>query len=930
MLVALLSPLLVTALTAALPFAAQDGLAVATVLEGRVSTAGGAPAAGAVVISSAGGRAVTDEDGFFRLELRLAPEIDSLRVSAFRGAGDAQSAVSEVVTGLRPGATQPVGVLALVQGATCSPDWLPTFGSNLLGTSDGTSAEIEALAVFDDRSGVGPMLFVGGTFTSAGNGGANHLARWDGLNWTPVGTGTNGDVNALLVVDEPSGPVLVAGGSFTSVNGVSANRIARWDGTTWSGFESRMNGSVRALATFDDGTGPALVSGGEFTTAGGVSTNYVAKWDGSHWSPLAAGVTGTTETVAVYALAVHDDGSGPALIAGGLFSQAGSVGASNIARWDGSQWSALGAGRGGRVHALAVFDDGSGPALYAGGRSAAGVDLERVGRWDGSTWLTPGLGFDGSVLSFLVFDDGGGPALYAGGDFTASGGAPMPGMAKWNGSQWSSLAAGITGGGQAVHALAAFDGVTGMGPSLCAGGSFTLAGDRSAHNFAKWSGGAWSVGNRITNVEDLVVFDDGTGPALYAGGSFFTAGGLTVLRVARWNGVRWTALSSGIDSVSGGGSVFDLGVFDLGDGPALYAAGSFTRAGGHPAPQIAKWDGSAWSRLGPALGDMVEALELFDEGNGGGLQLYAAVDNFAASSFRVVRWNGSSYASLGLGMNSRIQALATFDDGGGSALYAAGSFPRADNLLVNKIARWNGSSWSDLAGGLPGATDIESLIVFDDGTGPALYAGGYFLDVNGLPVNHIAKWDGTSWSSLANGVNGRVTALAVIDDGSGTALFVGGEFTSASGVAANGLARWNGVSWSSVDAGLSTASAIVTYDDGRGGGPALFVGGDFLTSTAGDSYMARRRLCPDTTPPVLDCPERVLAEDRWNGAPGEVVTFSVSAQDLDRDVTVQCVPPSGSFFPRGTTPVTCTATDSHGNQATCAFPVIVAPKALRR
>ena len=59
-------------------------------------------------------------------------------------------------------------------------------------------------------------------------------------------------------------------------------------------------------------------------------------------------------------------------------------------------------------------------------------------------------------------------------------------------------------------------------------------------------------------------------------------------------------------------------------------------------------------------------------------------------------------------------------------------------------------------------------------------------------------------------------------------------------------------------------------------------------------------------------------------APGEVVTFTVTASDCqDPAPGVVCVPPSGSFFPRGTTPVTCTATDASGNQAVSQFPVVV-------
>ena len=88
---------------------------------------------------------------------------------------------------------------------------------------------------------------------------------------------------------------------------------------------------------------------------------------------------------------------------------------------------------------------------------------------------------------------------------------------------------------------------------------------------------------------------------------------------------------------------------------------------------------------------------------------------------------------------------------------------------------------------------------------------------------------------------------------------------------------------------------------------------------------------PDTTPPTLACPSSVLVRDPKGNAPGEVVTFSVTAaDDVDPTPTLVCVPPSGSFFPRGTTLVTCTATDRSGNQATCSFPVTVQGSVSRR
>ena len=61
----------------------------------------------------------------------------------------------------------------------------------------------------------------------------------------------------------------------------------------------------------------------------------------------------------VYALAV----SGSDLYAGGAFTTAGGSAAKNIAKWNGSSWSALGSGMNSAVSALAV----SGSDLYAGG-----------------------------------------------------------------------------------------------------------------------------------------------------------------------------------------------------------------------------------------------------------------------------------------------------------------------------------------------------------------------------------------------------------------------------------------------------------------------------------------------------------------------------------------------------------------------------------
>jgi hypothetical protein len=78
----------------------------------------------------------------------------------------------------------------------------------------------------------------------------------------------------------------------------------------------------------------------------------------------------------------------------------------------------------------------------------------------------------------------------------------------------------------------------------------------------------------------------------------------------------------------------------------------------------------------------------------------------------------------------------------------------------------------------------------------------------------------------------------------------------------------------------------------------------------------------DTTPPSITCPASITTSA--GAACNAVVNYTPpTPTDNCPGVTVTCNPPSGSTFPKGTTTVTCTATDGAGNTASCSFTVTV-------
>lgn len=321
----------------------------------------------------------------------------------------------------------------------------------------------------------------------------------------------------------------------------------------------------------------------------------------NQWSPV--GNSGNTPAInspgqSVNALLAT---SGGVLIGGNFFNPGGAGTADSFALWDGSTFTGIGNNGGGNgyfdtngdtVRAIATDGDD----IYVGGSftdNSGNANADNIVMWDdsASAWLALGSGLNAAVNAIAV--DGG--VIYAGGDFTDAGGVlEADYVAKWNGSTWSAL--GDDGAGQGalnghVNALAMKNG------NLFAGGLFTDAESVDAADYiAKWNGSQWSSLGSINpsphgvlTGEVYAILIDGSNT--WVGGNFTNAnnGNADMDYVARWRNSSWSDLNTG--------GVITNVVYSLAkDGSDLYVGGLFTESGG-PRDRIAKWDGSSWSNL---------------------------------------------------------------------------------------------------------------------------------------------------------------------------------------------------------------------------------------------------------------------------------------------------------------------------------------------
>lgn len=205
------------------------------------------------------------------------------------------------------------------------------------------------------------------------------------------------------------------------------------------------------------------------------------------------------------------------LYVAGSFDSIGNTPANNIARWNGSTWSAVGSGVGMNssdiVYSLCVYNND----LYAAGNFGS------IERWNGSSWSSIGTS-PGSLVRGMGTWNG---SLYIGGFFTAVSGVGAVNIAAWNGFNWNNAGdVGIASDpAEGLSVLLSYNGF------LYAGGHFSEAGGVSANNIARYDGTWYALGNGTDGtVTALLEYNQ----SLMVAGAFNQAGGITVGRIARW------------------------------------------------------------------------------------------------------------------------------------------------------------------------------------------------------------------------------------------------------------------------------------------------------------------------------------------------------------------------------------------------------------
>jgi hypothetical protein len=715
--------------------------------------------------------------------------------------------------------------LAVVVRGQCTPRFVAGYDyGRLVVTSSSAFDSVFAAAVFDDHSGTGPALFVGGYLSVLGDQGGSWMAKLVGDRWMAI-PGLDGPPRCMAVFDDGSGPALYVGGSFSTFPG-GTGCLAKWDGTTWTGLglvrNNTFGSGVCALVRHDDGHGMSLFAAGfGFALPDQPNPSLVMRYDGTTWHSLDAGGwfgTSLYDATAVRTMVVFDDGSGPRLYAGGSFNMTPNGASNCVAVWNGTTWFPSGGGLNsqGVIKCLAVHQGELFAAGDAGG-GPGGVWRRSGALWELSFGSNTGLPPLSGATALLSYDDGTGPALYAIVGLDAHTGSQL---AIYSNGAWAVHGPQLSNevGSPRAFMTTLLPAPTSAGTHLVTVGRCTASGVTALPNMGAWVNGAWQaiepVGNGFASASARVMYDpEADDGAVSTATRRYTAGG-------------WTPTSLPLSNVGAMLRLHQGGVSSL-----VISNGN----------QFMANSGAGWQAL-PSLSN-TSCVGVFADAGGESL---AAV-TLRSIPYSVNKLVGSTWVSMGSpfeGSSLYLSSnrLVTYDSGSGPKLYLGGIVRVASNgAPTSYLAYLDNGQWVQVPG-VPGK--VLDMRVYDVGSGPELILACTRDGVIGPATGGIYRWNGTRIDAVGTGmVNVEAGTLLPFDDGTGVHLWA-----SCSGSALGSLAFWDGTAWRGYTGvtvnGVVTSMAPALRPDRT---HSLMLGGGFRV--AGDtlsSGIAELATCPRT------------------------------------------------------------------------------------
>ena len=299
---------------------------------------------------------------------------------------------------------------------------------------------------------------------------------------------------------------------------------------------------------------------------------------------------------------------------------------------------------------------------------------------------------------------------------------PGYGLVYWNGVKWTSLLKAVTGiqiscvsvapNGD-VYIGGTFSSITGLTGGAVAAANIA----KYSYSLGTWSALGAGVDNSVSNID---VAPNGD---VYVVGTFHNAGGAAAWHIARWDGIQWRTLGvhAGLNNTAHTITISK-------DGNKIYVGGVFTDDYSDAASEflrVAEYDitSNIFLPVGGGFNNVVWDLKISPAGYlyAGGLFTTVGVTPFAPMS-KIAKFNGTAWEKLGGGVDGTVFAISIKSS---DNMVVGGSFTSSNGVPCKGIALWNGSSFVPMDIQLKPGTTVSTYWVLH--YGDDVFYGIYLL-----------------------------------------------------------------------------------------------------------------------------------------------------------------------------------------------------------